>query len=713
MLRRYAHPDSFDPVKGRSALHAAAKHRHVAVARLLLAAAANVELTTADGSGYRALHFAAERGCLPIVEALLHARADPSAATAHGKTASGVADGRVRDLLHRVASERHRRTGESFASAELVAAARANDARRVAALLHDGADPDSADADGTGALHHACDHRCLHVVELLLGAKASIDRPARGSGATPLICAARAGPTRLVALLLDGRADVMASHAREGYLAIEAVSHLRTQERDAIEHLLAPRIRRVAPIAGWLTKLGGHRRTWQRRYCVLTSTDPSHGQLRYFADEALTTLKGAIDLYDLLPEAFAAPAPSAAALHADASFAPEPALTFGVTVSRPAPRTYVFVAASQMDHVAWCDQLSLLLHRNHSRRLEEETAMGEEEEEESAAAAGAQRGWVRVRGARAGGGGTAAAGSASSGGATPRASLRAAAARPAQQAVLHRRRRHRRRHRRRRRRRRRALALGVVRWIHPTIGGVVHAAGWQLFTRSLFANPSAAAAAAASTALPFASSAVAAATTAVATAAAVPPRRSIGGGRRGAAEAQAAAGARGPLPAASPYGWRAATATTTTTWGGGGGGGGGGYAELSIQTMRRLGASLHVLQPRASPGIGRGHAPPPPPPPVGVVTDVSYRSGCARSPFARRSRWSIRRRPAWSSSHRDPGGRRRRRRRRRRQWQRGGGVIAHPDHRAIARGEPALEHDGGRFQAGGVGIPAPLPPKRR
>ena len=43
---------------------------------------------------------------------------------------------------------------------------------------------------------------------------------------------------------------------------------------------------------------------------MLVSTDPLHGQLRYFADESLTKLHGAIDLRDLMPEHLRAPSAS-------------------------------------------------------------------------------------------------------------------------------------------------------------------------------------------------------------------------------------------------------------------------------------------------------------------------------------------------------------------------------------------------------------------
>ena len=88
LLRRYANPDSFDPVKRRSALHAAAKHRHVPIVKMLIGAGANVELQTLDGSGMRALHFAAQSGSMESVQALLQSQADPAPANADGTIAA-------------------------------------------------------------------------------------------------------------------------------------------------------------------------------------------------------------------------------------------------------------------------------------------------------------------------------------------------------------------------------------------------------------------------------------------------------------------------------------------------------------------------------------------------------------------------------------------------------------------------------------------------
>ena len=90
LLRRFASPDSTDE-RGRAALHRAAKHKRESMIALLLEAAANIDLPTADGRGMRPLHFAAEVGDLRCVQRLLAARADCAVANADGMSPAQLA----------------------------------------------------------------------------------------------------------------------------------------------------------------------------------------------------------------------------------------------------------------------------------------------------------------------------------------------------------------------------------------------------------------------------------------------------------------------------------------------------------------------------------------------------------------------------------------------------------------------------------------------
>ena len=154
LLRRFAHPNSFDHAKGRTALHAACRFKHVKIVRMLLSASADVELPMSDGSMSRPLHLAAASGSVPIVRMLLAARAEPAAANAHGQNAAGVASEyrELQGLLYAQLSTRAQDSGSRFPSADLVLAASRGDYNRAIALLRAGADPNSTDAShGTSA----------------------------------------------------------------------------------------------------------------------------------------------------------------------------------------------------------------------------------------------------------------------------------------------------------------------------------------------------------------------------------------------------------------------------------------------------------------------------------------------------------------------------------------------------------------------------------
>ena len=88
--------------------------------------------------------------------------------------------------------------------------------------------------------------------------------------------------------------------------AQELISTLRTHEAWSVHELLCEATYLAAPVCGWLTKLGGERRTWKQRFSVLTSCEPSAGQLRYYADESLSYLHGASTLPPSDPETLAA-----------------------------------------------------------------------------------------------------------------------------------------------------------------------------------------------------------------------------------------------------------------------------------------------------------------------------------------------------------------------------------------------------------------------
>ena len=368
LLRRYANPDAYDPAKQRTALHAAAKHKHVKILRMLLQAGANVELPTSDGSSMRPLHLAAASGVIQAVELLLNARADPAAANADGQNAAGAAyqNRDIQKLLYRQLTLGASSGGAAFPSAELVMASGRGDVPLATKLLRARADPNSSDAAAT-ALMRACAERQHAIVSLLLenGADAA---HAAATGQCPLHCAARSGPARLVDQLLDARADPLSADRRDGALPVEHVWRLSTQEAWAVSARLVSATLANAPITGYLTKLGGERRSWKGRYCVLVSVEPAHGQLRYYADDTLAYLHGSIDLRGLLPDHLVSPSESPdLALHEAEGPLARRVYSFDI---KTAGRTYTFYTESEREHWRWLDMLRLLLVRAYSLRLE-------------------------------------------------------------------------------------------------------------------------------------------------------------------------------------------------------------------------------------------------------------------------------------------------------------------------------------------------------
>jgi len=120
-------------------------------------------------------------------------------------------------------------SARTIADATLVEAAKSGDAAAVKALLQANADGNSAEADGTTALHWAVRRGDLATVDLLLmaGAKAST---ANRYGVTPLYLASANGDAVTVARLLDAGADpntslpdgetVLMTAARTGNVAV-------------------------------------------------------------------------------------------------------------------------------------------------------------------------------------------------------------------------------------------------------------------------------------------------------------------------------------------------------------------------------------------------------------------------------------------------------------------------------------------------------------
>ena len=124
--------------------------------------------------------------------------------------------------------------GAAPAEGPLIAAARAGDAERVAALLEQGADARAASPDGTTALHWAARAGHAGAVDRLLAAGAD-PTAANRYGVTPLALAAENGDAASVAALLRAGVDPNAA-GREGETALMLAA--RTGRVEALDPLL-------------------------------------------------------------------------------------------------------------------------------------------------------------------------------------------------------------------------------------------------------------------------------------------------------------------------------------------------------------------------------------------------------------------------------------------------------------------------------------------
>ncbi len=123
---------------------------------------------------------------------------------------------------------------DAASSTELLTAAKAADADRVEALLGDGVDPNTTQADGATALHWAAYHDDVAMADALLSAAA--DAGATNEfGATPLWLAAQNASANMVERLLQAGADANAAlPSGETVLMMAA----RTGSSDAVRLLV-------------------------------------------------------------------------------------------------------------------------------------------------------------------------------------------------------------------------------------------------------------------------------------------------------------------------------------------------------------------------------------------------------------------------------------------------------------------------------------------
>jgi hypothetical protein len=213
-------------------LHLASRNGHVGVARTLVEAGANKEVSTSEG--FKPLHLAAQNGHISVVKMLLEHSANTAARTSQGLTP-----------LH--------------------SAAAAGQEECLRALLAAGANKESKDRDGRTPLHLAVESGRVAIARVLLEAGANGSARTQ-QNETPLILATRKEQLLVFDALVAGGVDVNEKDERGGTCLHIACGEGMVQAGPAskplsllLSHLATPKIENSS----------SRRKRWSRSYSRL------------------------------------------------------------------------------------------------------------------------------------------------------------------------------------------------------------------------------------------------------------------------------------------------------------------------------------------------------------------------------------------------------------------------------------------------------------
>nr|XP_022900401.1 ankyrin repeat domain-containing protein 6 [Onthophagus taurus] len=194
---------------GRSALHLSASGGHVAVVRLLLAAAAPREIDSPDGAGCTALQRAAADGHEDVVKLLISRGADVNKQdSVHGNSALHEASwkgySRTVSILVNSSCNLSQMNAGGFTALHLCCQNGHNQSCRE--LLLGGCDPDIQNNYGDTSLHTAARYGHAGVTRILISAQCRVSEQNK-NGDTALHIAAAMGRRKLTRILLEAGCD--------------------------------------------------------------------------------------------------------------------------------------------------------------------------------------------------------------------------------------------------------------------------------------------------------------------------------------------------------------------------------------------------------------------------------------------------------------------------------------------------------------------------
>ena len=236
---------------GATALHRAAYRDHLEVARALVASGASLEMRD-DNFGSTPLHAAAVSGAASVADFLAKSGADLHTKNKAGKTPMALAEEQanidvIAVLRNAAREERERQQHHKKLCLAMVVAVKQAQTDEVSRLLQEGADVNWEPLRGRTALVEAAERNHVAVMEVLVAAKAELDR-ADATGSTALMVAANYGSAAATEFLLrKGADDSLTNDFGRTALAI-AQDHKKTDVVRTLQRWMAGHIDSDSPL---------------------------------------------------------------------------------------------------------------------------------------------------------------------------------------------------------------------------------------------------------------------------------------------------------------------------------------------------------------------------------------------------------------------------------------------------------------------------------